>query len=460
MSYAGDALLISAIALVLLAPLCHRFVTRRLDPFEPFLVFVIAYGVMFVVRPASMLAQHKLVFEGPVRPLDVSPHFTRMLVLALVGAVSFTIGYVLPVSRRLAGRNTQTDDQVDRRRLILLVGACTAAGLLAFAAFAASGDGTRTFGEILHADKTALAAGEGTYRYLWLGFFVLVPAAAVLYALGLELRRPVIVICAAALGFVVLLNVLPLGNRTVLLPLLGAFFVLYYLERGRRPRWRMLALLALIAVFVSPFLSDLRGRGTRGEGITATIARTAKPSRLAQPFTTGPDSEMAPALAAALSVVPDRIPYQHGRVIFEDLVFRPVPRALWNGKPQIPRDKLIKAIWPVEAARGALNPEFSVLLYFYWDFGIVGVVLGMAVFGMGARYLYQHFCRRKDLLSSRVIFALSLWFVVIGLRDSPVDTIVWAAFLVFPAWVILRAARVPVRHKSTAAISLEPRASP
>lgn len=454
-----DILLVAAIALVLLLPLCQRFVARRLDPFEPFVLFALAYGVMFVVRPAVMLGEHKLVFEGPIRALDVSPHFTAMLVLALVGAVGFSIGYVLPPVRRFASRGRPNEIVLDERRLTVFAAAFTALGVLAFAAFAASGNGARTIPEILHADKVALAAGQGTYRYLWLGFFVLVPAAVALFGLGLQTRRPAIVACSAIVAVVVLLNAVPLGNRTVLLPLLGALFVLYYLQRGRRPTWRMLAGLALIAVFLSPLLSDLRGRGARGESVGDTIARVGNPSRLAQPFTTGPDSEMAPVLAAALSVIPSRLPHEYGRVIFEDLVLRPVPRPLWTGKPPIPRDHLIEAIWPVEAARGALNPEFSVLLYFYWDFGVAGVLVGMALFGMGARYLYEGLRRREDSLSARVFYALSLWFVVIGLRDSPVDTVVWAAFLVLPAWVIFRAARSSVRVESPAAISIEPRAS-
>jgi hypothetical protein len=448
-----DILLVGMIALVLLLPLFRRFLVRRLDPFEPFVLFVLAYGVMFVVRPAAMLGEHKLVFEGPIRALDVSPHFTLMLVLALVGAVAFSVGYELPQVRRIAARKAGNRGFVDDRRLIALVAGLTALGILAFTAFAAAGDGFRTVGEILHANKTALSEGEGTYRYLWLAFFVLIPAALALYGLGLEVRRRWIIACSAVVATLVLLRAVPLGNRTVLLPLLGGVFVLYYLQRGRRPRWRTLAFLAVIAVFASPFLSDLRGRRTRGESVAETIARVGDPSRLAQPFTTGPDSEMAPALAAALTVIPSRLPHEYGRVIFEDLVLRPIPRPVWSGKPPIPRDRLIKAIWPVEAARGALNPEFSVLLYFYWDFGIAGVLVGMALFGMGARYLYERFRAREQHLSTRVVYSISLWFVVIGLRDSPVDTLVWAAFLVLPAWVIFRGARVSARVGSPAVIT-------
>jgi hypothetical protein len=454
-----DGLLVGAIALVLLVPLGQRVIARRFDPFEPFFLFVLAYGVMFVVRPAAMIAGDSLVFVGPARTLDVSSHFTEMLVIALLGALGFSVGYALPLGKRIASRRADNIGAVDDRRLIMLVLVFTALGMFAFAAFAASTDGFRTVAEIFHADKSALSGGEGSYRYLWLAFFVLIPAALALYGLGMETRRRAIVVCSIVVSLIVLLRAIPLGNRIVLLPLIGGLVVFRYLQRRHRPSGRSLALLALIALFLSPFLSDLRGRGTRGESVVDTFVRASKPSRLVQPFTSGPDSEMAPALAAALSVIPDRLPHEYGRVIFGDLVLRPIPRPFWSHKPLIPRERLIATLWPVEAARGTINPEFSVLLYFYWDFGTIGVLLGMAMFGVGARYLYDLYRLREDRLSVRVVYALSVWFVVIALRDSPVDTLVWAAFVILPAWLIFRGARAPVRAASPAAISVEPRAS-
>jgi hypothetical protein len=160
---------------------------------------------------------------------------------------------------------------------------------------------------------------------------------------------------------------------------------------------------------------------------------------------------MAVTLAAALSVIPETLPHTYGKTIFGDLVVRPVPRALWAGKPETPRNELKSVLWPIEHAKRTINPEFSALLYFYWDFGLVGVVLGLAAYGMGARYLYEYYMRHHERLYVQVLYSLSLWCVVIALRDSPVDTLVRAVFILAPVLVLF-----PLARRSGRALQSEP----
>ena len=68
--------------------------------------FATAYGVMFVVRPAAMLAKDAVSYTGPRTTLDVSATFTEMLAIALLGAVSFVAAYELVLRR--AERHTAT----------------------------------------------------------------------------------------------------------------------------------------------------------------------------------------------------------------------------------------------------------------------------------------------------------------------------------------------------------------
>ena len=453
-AHALDGVLVGGIAAALAVPLARRIVRRRFDPFEPFFLFVLAYGVMFVVRPAAMLIDDRFVFVSPDSTLDVSGHFMEMLVLALVGAIAFGVGYELDLGGRLANVRRLRERPIEDHRVIALALVFALIALSSLAAFVAL-DGSLSLSAIVRADKNAFAGGVENYRYLWLAFYMLVPASLAMLGLGVTRRSKAIVAGALATIALVLLRVVPLGNRIAIMPLIGGAFVLCYLLRGRRPSARSLVLLAIVAVFASSFLSDLRGRATRHENVVQTLQRSSRPSRFLQPFTTGPDSEMAPALAAALSVIPEELPHRYGRTIFEDLVVRPVPRPLWSGKPQPPRDELTAKLWPTEFARGTIQPEFSALLYFYWDFGVVGVLVGMAAYGIGARLLYEFYRLRAHRLSVKVIYALLLWFVVIGLRDSPVDTVMHAFFMVVPAVVIFRFAHRAQRAASRARASAE-----
>ena len=447
-----DVLLIIAIGLTLLLPVVRRFAFRRFDPFEPYVLFVVAYGVMFVVRPAAMLATNSLVYVGPAQDLDVSQTFTEMLVLALLGAVGFVTGYSLTIGRALANRRPALRREIDLQRLLVLAGLFAGVGVAAFAAVVVSANGFHTLVAIFRTGRSAnLGSLIETYRYAWMSYLFLIPAAMVFLAVGLRTRSKTLIAVFCVFAAFLLLRGIPLGQRMSLLPFLGGTFVLVYLYRRARPSLRTLAVVTLIALLVSTFLSDLRGREARHESVAQTVIRSTSPSRVARSVLKGPDTEMAATLAAALSVIPDQLPHTYGKAIFRDLAVRPIPRDLWSGKPQVPRNELKSVLWPREYANGTINPEFSALLYFYWDFGYLGVILGLAAYGIGARYLYEYFLRHRDDLYVQVLYSLVLWFVVIGLRDSPVDTIMRAAFIVAPVWVLFRLSRSSVRAPAEAA---------
>jgi hypothetical protein len=437
-------LLVVTIGVVVTAPLVLRVKLRRFDPFEPIVLFSVAYGVMFVARPASMLIEHQLAYPGPRTPTDVSGTFSKMLVVALLGAVAFVGAYETSLGRTLAKRGRGVRALTIERASVAaaVLGSVAAASFLAFLA---TTGGVSAIALILRGRTAQLSHDVGTTTfYVWYSFFCIVPATLLLIAAGLERRRKALVVAAIGLAALFLLRTVPLGARIAILPLVGGTIVLHYLRRATRPSVVVLVAVTLLALVTSSFLSDLRARGTRGEDVAQTIARSMRPTRIFSPLLSGPDSEMAPVLAAALTQIPEKLHYTYGRTIFGDLVSRPIPRALWSDKPIPPRDKLIASLWPVERATGGINPEFSALLYFFWDLGIPGVILGMASFGIAARALFEYFLRHRRSAGVQVLYSLALWFVVIGLRNSPVDTLVQFMFVVFPAWIALR---VSFRHE-------------
>jgi hypothetical protein len=299
---------------------------------------------------------------------------------------------------------------------------------------------------------------EEASLYPWAASLMLVPATVAIVFIALQTRKLLFVLASVFLSSLVLLRTVPGGDRIALLPFLGALFVLFYLRRSARPSNFALIAVATGAVIASTFLSDLRGRSDRGENVRDTVVNiVSDPSRLARPFFTGPDSEMAATFAAALAVIPEELPHTYGRVVFGDLVVRPIPRPLWPGKPSPPRDDLLSHLWPQEHARGSINAEFSVLLYFYWDFGVAGVLVGLGVYGFAARSLYEYLRNNATSPHVQALYALAVWFVVIALRDSPVDTLIRALFLIAPIVLIFSVAARAARRKSGPSVSAETR---
>src|SRR5947207_8655729 len=203
--------LISAVAVTLAVPIVARLLRGRFDPFEPIVLFVLAYGVMFVARPAAMLADHHLAYDGPRTSTDVSATFTKMLVLALLGAVAFVAAYETSLGRRLAGRWGDVGGLTARRGVVaaLVIGAV---GVAAVAGFTATSSGFATISLIFRGRTSALSHDvQATSFYVWNSFFLLVPAALLLFAIGLEQRRKRLVFLALAFGGLYLLMSAPLG---------------------------------------------------------------------------------------------------------------------------------------------------------------------------------------------------------------------------------------------------------
>jgi hypothetical protein len=61
----------------------------------------------------------------------------------------------------------------------------------------------------------------------------------------------------------------------------------------------------------------------------------------------------------------------------------------------------------------------------------------MALLGIAARVLYAWFRARSDSFAAQLLFAATVWFTVIATRNDPVDTVVFALFLVAPVIAIV-----------------------
>lgn len=419
-------LLIASCGLALALPLVWRVALGRFDPFEPIVLFALAYGAMFVARPTAVLVNDETRFWG----IDVLPTLPKALLLALVGAVAFVTGYELRLGRASAAR-LPTPRPTDPRIALISALVLAGLGLVMTAVFYRATNGIEAL-RILFSGRSP-ELGElfrTTSTYVWNASLLLAPAALIVVGLALGARSVRLAVVALAVLGLALARVAPMGGRIVMLPLVGGVLVLFYVMRGRRPRMRALGLLALVALVVSFFTLYVRDPTDDLTFRTAIEELRARPQAVLDPVTRGADAEMVLALSVALTVVPDELPHRWGGATIGNLLTRPVPREIWSGKPLPPESVIVSTVWP--HLYPGLQPAFSPLLPLYWDFGLVGVVLGMAIFGIAARSLYEWFSLHRRSFAAQLIFASSLWFMVIGARNDPVDTIVLGAFLVGP----------------------------
>jgi hypothetical protein len=431
-----SAILIALLAVSLAAPIFMRVVRGRFDPFEPIVMFSLAWGAMFVVRPLAMIANNDFSFiYAPA--LDLHQTFDKMLALALLGAVSFLVGYHSSLGSAMARHASVPPVNYQPRRV---VGAALGVACLGLAGLAvlihqlggisqlhAASQGHSAFFELLHRSSLYFAFAP----------VLLVGATLATFAIGIEQRSRPILTLALIIGAMAWVIFTTGGSRGVLGPLIAGPLIYYYLSRSRRPQGVTVVIGLAAALFLSTAIAARRGDvpapARDWGGVTAYVA--THPSAVTDQLTRGQENSMAPGLAAALQVSPRQIPHTYGGALLQDLVTRGVPRGIWPGKPLPPREELTSRISIAGHANRSVNPEFSNLLVFYMDWGMLGAI-ALAGYGVAIRGLYEWFRIHSESTPARIIFATSVPLLLSVFRDSPVDALIWAFFVLGPIWLI------------------------
>ena len=422
------AILVVGVGVVLTIPIVFRVASGRFDALEPIVVFALAWGVMFVVRPAAIIIRDDTVFFG----VDITPGLDKAVLLGLLGAVSFVVGYETSLGGRLARRIAAPPASPDVKTALVAAFVTAAVGLIALALVLLPSQGLDGVETFLDGRSTDLNELIQRSLYLWYGSLLVIPAALVGIGLAVTTRRPGVVCAAAMLLGLALLRTVPTGNRIFLLVLVGGAVVFAFVRRGRRIGLAGVVVMLAFALVVSYALLTFRYPENRESFTDALRGIVATPSRVLNPLIRGPDAEMAPALAGALQAIPSELPHRYGRVTLGDLALRPVPRRLWEGKPETPTREITATVWPGAVEEGGFDPAYTPMLFLYWDFGLPGVFVGMALLGLLARALFAYLGRHRENLVAQLVFAAGLCFLVVALRHDPVSVIVWWIVIFVP----------------------------
>ena len=422
------------VAIAVALPIAWRVRQRRFDPFEPIVVFALAWGVMFVVRPIAIVVRDDTTFYG----VDISRTLDKAVLLGLVGAVGFVAGHELSLGKQLARRLPRMTTELGSGTLLVaaVVGATAtvvfgsyllgAGGISAVESFL---DGrSPEFNDIL----------QGSPLYLWWISLAIVPAALGGAAVAYVNPGPATVLGAAALLLLALIRVVPTGGRGYLLMLVGSALVFVYLHHGRRPGLVAVAVGIAVALVGSYALLLFRDSETRSGASNVVERVVSTPTRVFSPLVKGPDAEMAPALAGALLVIPSELDHRYGAATFGDLATRSIPRQVWEGKPEPHTIQVTEAVWPVARETGDFQPAFTPLMSFYWDFGLLGAFIGLAAYGWFARFAFRYFLTDQANAASQLFYAVVFWTLVVALRADPVVLFFHCLIMFLPLLVILR----------------------
>lgn len=431
MGFTFRALLLEAIVLCLLTPLTWKRLSRRLDIFEPLVIADIALGVMFVGRPLADLITGHTDHIG----YSVLPTFNETLAIALIGILSFQLGYLSPLKTAWVQRFRPPLFHPNRATvaawLYLLFG-----GLL-FSLFLAGQGG---FGVLLYllagrqeSNNFVFLASTG---YLYNGILMLGAASLIFFALATVAHRRLCWIWFSITGACLLTYYGARGGRSDLLPLVMAIPTFWYLSKHSRPHARTVVLAALVGISLIGWMRQIRTAGQRGEVITELSNSLSAPWAQAGKLISGDDNDMFDSLANELQIVPETLPFQHGATV-TDIIIRAIPRMLWPSKPLDSNDVVVSNLWPQHYALSRASPAFSLIGAFYADSGVITVSIGMFIIGMLFRIVWRWFRRNKSSTVAQLIYSMVLPFTVILMRGTIPDTLSRMLFYFVPVVMLM-----------------------
>jgi hypothetical protein len=428
--YWGDlSIVLLPLTLAMLLYLAPLVISRRPDPFEPaaFGGLYHAYGIAGSI--AVFLVNQRI-------ELSLLRHLSPQAQLEIVGTVawsyviavgSYYLGYYSPWAKRFAPIFPRVEGiEWGRRRFLFVIALCFAIFLPIYAIFQARLGLSLTELTDLGAGKRAIRGDD--LMQTWVVRGVLIGLLPPMLFLGLylprQMKRGEWLTLAALVGGMALL-ILRTGVRSFVGFFILSCVVLFHYLR-RRLSAPTVFVMAFSAIVVMNLLGELRFKDEYQP------ARPAITSRIWQPVDTLAAHEGDRGRLEALGVVfhnfPERKDYLWG-ASWVGLLLAPIPRWVWPKKVEY-------IVWAdhgiVYQLAGAPIPvHFHGALYA--NFSWLGVCVGMALWGIFQRAMYEWLLRDPSDRNKVILYSSMLVLI------APSTLIVMNLLqFVVPLWIIVR----------------------
>lgn len=426
-----ETLMLGLLGLACILPFGIRLLQRRIDVFEPVYAFSLSTLIYFVVVPVIQLPDNAFYLAG----INYRAELGLVVALAFGALLGFYLGYygltVQNPKRHPAGSVVQSDPTFHRRfwRWAVAVSAFFFGLVILWLNVAdVPLSSLWVLGEASYGELFAASTGP-QIGYLY-GARDALPACLILLIAARPGRNwtPILI----ALLLIVGLFFVGIGVRFRVLVLVVGVFVYYYLERKKRPR--LLVLLAagvLLFYYVVGALGFYRGVevtafGARGRvvGVDAfTVAQAG------DTFLEG--SQIVTSTAVLVRMVPKHVDYLWGQS-FLGVFTQPIPRFLWPDKPTTFGPAELVPFW-----RPGTAAAFWAL--FYLNFGPVGVLVGMLLWGGLSRWIYEVYRRdpHNPLTQAQLAIYYPYIFHMYGRGATTFAFILYGLVVVLlPIWLV------------------------
>jgi len=426
----------TVVTALLAIPLVIGCVTRRMDPFDPTTIIAASYFLFFVYAPIRNLMAGQFYFFGEL----VMPLLPVGSLYLAFGIVGLWAGYYSSgIARRVA--ESAPSPPASHRGVVRYAWIIAIIAIVCFNAYihiaGLSWLKLLTLGQlggVPGAIQTGVASVQSDFsNYLYSTLDWLTSALMLFFAFSRSRRKWIL---AAFFGLLLIYTTIGFRYRVVILILAPVLY--HYLKVNRRPDVVKVAAVAIALMLLIGAIGELRDSFRAGEPVDPTrISLSSSSESFAN------DLDLYQGYLAIVDAIPREHDYFWGSSLAY-LLIQPIPRSLWPDKPAAPVATIVDVILGPDAViAGIAYPNVG---EFYANFGVVGLVIGMWLFGLLARVLYEYLGQHKENDWARIIYSLMFPFLLqVISRGYFVQIFQEAAFLLFPILLGMRICRDPNR---------------
>lgn len=401
---------------------------RYVDIFDPIYFFAVIFALLLIVRPFFILAKYDFTFLNIIGASD--EYIQPVLLSLLSGYLFFIAGY-----RRCSALEKILDIFVTPRKLSeMSIQRITVFAILYFFV------GVVTY-LYFYEYKLSLQNDVNTYRetsaYIYLGIDLLIPATILFFVISLTSRN---LFHKATFIISLLLSIYMFGSlyaRYRTIALLLSLVVFYFLFRFKRPR----PLSSVTAVFITLLIFSLTGmfRGALGNidiSIDSVVNTFTNFDILYRFVSSQGDATMFDMLVLYFQEIPHNLTYLYG-IGFIQLLVHPIPRFIWPGKPIQPTALFMEQTLPEFSTHG-VGFASSIFGDLYWNFGYLGLTLGMLVIGLILKNIFIWQRKRSTFITAQLFYAFVFAYFPMYMRGEFVGTSSWFLFTLIPTLLAMR----------------------
>tara|TARA_B100001013_G_scaffold262556_1_gene165128 strand:- start:341 stop:1831 length:1491 start_codon:yes stop_codon:yes gene_type:complete len=356
-------------------------IDRTIDPFSP-IIFQMLLKCFWIGRPLIQILQGGYKNSMMLHLSDEATYgfLQSALILMVIGHLGYLLGYYSRFYRMVPTPDIPVPRRISLWRTLLVILLLVALGFIAYALIIRGvgswGTMWRNFGRRRH-----------LYSGLRIELSVLdMVATPLLLLFGLlAVRKGRISKWLFVVIGVISVILAATGDRgRVLIPILSLCVFLHYAHR--RFSLQKLALISFLMIATAIWIQDLRMQTYHSakQGFTAVPGLRHLSPQVVEKFLIR--KRTVDFIGVLTYLTPERLPYQYGRT-YMNMAFIPVPRRIWAGKPIINESGIVgRAMMGKKRFYGLPVGSEGI---FFMNFHLPGVFLGMLLFGVFHRKIYQ-----------------------------------------------------------------------